>query len=309
MSVQELDLSSLAGFRRAVEWVRGEIIRRPAVGFFELRVTVQPGEVLTVFLDRRDAYLVAFRGRDRVYALGDDANDYAQQMIDAGVIEAAAVQRLEGLTVSHRSLGTLDQGGGVRGHEFWLQDLLAAARALSGFSAAESPFGTLRRPLSLLVCLLAESARSPAMAFEFEHLYLGTRPVKASEAIQCYDQAVRIVRLADRFFPQHIRQIDRLRKLDNRAVELRELLALLWGSLSHQSNQKSALQRIVAGQNLGAGRDFDFAAERLRSIARELGIQNDGQQLSEIAGLCGNQAAMDFAKSGVIFPDLAPPRR
>jgi hypothetical protein len=303
MSVQELDLSSVAGFRAAVDWIRSNVILAPTPGaVVELRISGPDSSQASVFMDRKDAYVMAFRGRDVIYALDDDTQDYVGLLVAAGVAGAAEIEKLVGLSVSHRSLGTIVHGGG--GHEFWLQDLPVGLRLLSGFSQRDGHFGALRRPLSLLVCLLAESARSPAIAYDFNHLYEMQRPVRANEAIQSYHQAVRITRWADQLFKHTLRQTDRIDKLDKRATEIRELLVLLWKSTSSMSNEKQTLKSVVQGQNLGAGKDFDFAAERLRSIARELGLTDRGDELSEIETACRNRAAVDFARAGVIVPPL-----
>ncbi len=298
MSVQELDLSSVAGFRAAVEWIRRNVILAPTPGaVVELRISA-PGKTQTsVFMDRKYAYVMAFRGRDLIYALDDDSQDYAALLATAGVAKKEEIKKLKGLFVSHISLGTFDK-------PFRNCDLTKIVD-LSTYSSKETKtFENLRKPLSLLVCLLAESARSPAVAHDFNHLYEMQRPVWAKEAIQSYNQAVRITRCADQLFKDTPRQANRIEKLDKRAAEIRELLDLLWKSTSHRSNEKQTLKSVVKGQNLGTGKDFDFAAERLRSIAKELGLTDRGDELSEIETACRNRAAVDFARDGVIVPPL-----
>ena len=121
MSVEELDLSSAAGFRAAVAWIRSNVILAPTPGaVVELRITGPDSAQASVFMDRKDAYVIAFRGRDLIYALDDDTQDYAGLLADAGVSGAGEIEKIVGLSVSHRSLGTIVHGGG--GHEFWLQD-------------------------------------------------------------------------------------------------------------------------------------------------------------------------------------------
>ena len=131
MSVHELDVSSLAGFRATVAWVRKEIILARSSGFAELRARLQGGSC-ALFIDRRDAYIVAFRGRDRVYALGDATHDYARQLVAAKTVAAGEVQRIEGLTVTHPALGTL-------GYTFSEHDLKHSPEILNHYSSASPP--------------------------------------------------------------------------------------------------------------------------------------------------------------------------
>jgi len=313
MSDQRLDLRSLAGFTAAVEWIRSAIILHPAAGFFEIEVATTDAPACTIFMNRSDAYLVAFRGRDRIYALADPPVDHALALANAGVAAAGQIQTL-GLTVSHASLGTLD-------HVFTRSDLRAAPGILNGFSSSDPTFQLLRRPLSLLVCLLAEAARSPAIAFEFAHLwqartrYDGAQnliyeersfTVRANEAIQCYDKAIRITRYANRIF-QDVRPVDRLARLEKRAAELRELLQALSAALNSTGNRQLALNNIVRNPELFTAPGHESQIQRLHDMAHELGVTR-GDELTEIAGLCGERVAMDFARSGVVAPDLAPPR-
>lgn len=313
MSDQQLDLCSLAGFTAVVEWVRSSIILHPAPGFFEIEVATDDSSPCSVFMNRANAYLVAFRGRDGIYALADPPDDHARALAETGVAAAAEIRTLA-LTVSHASLRTLD-------HVFTRAELQAAAGILNGFTAKGSMFSVLRRPLSLLVCLLAESARSPAIAFEFAHLWQArTRydqgqdliyqerslTARANEAIQCYDKAIRITRYANRLF-NDVRPIDRLSRLEKRAAELRELLQSLSAALSSTGNRQLALNNIIRDPRLFSASGSESQVQRLHDMALELGVER-GEELTEIVGLCGEQIAMDFARSGVVAPDLTPPR-
>ena len=315
MSVQKLDLRSLAGFCAAVEWIRREIILHPSTeGFYEIEVATAENSACTIFMNRSDAYLVAFRGQDRIYALADPPFDHARALVDAGLAGAGEIQTLA-LTVSHASLGTLD-------HTFTRGELQATASLLNGYSARDATFERLRKPISLLVCVLAEAARSPAIAFEFQHLWtarilydrelnvtypMASFTVRANEAIQCYDKAIRITTYANRFFPQYIRPLDRLTKLEKRAAEIRELLQALSAALISTGNRQLALNNLVRDPKLFVAPGHESAIRRLHDIARELHITR-GDELTDIAGLCGEQVAMDFARSGVVARDLAPPR-
>ena len=124
--------------------------------------------------------------------------------------------------------------------------------------------------------------------------------------IQCYDKAIRITRYAYAAFPQYVRPLDRIVKLEKRAVEIAEIWNRVGDVLKARSNQKAALDEIARDGKLSGCVGHDSDLRRLREIARELKLASGGE-LREVKDLCSEQAAMDFARSGVIAPDLAPP--
>lgn len=302
-AVHELDLTTIFGLESTADWIRGRVLLvSPAVAMLELVVLLPaeggpPGRV-SIFMDPGNAYVVGFRGRDRtVYLLDENSAVTAQRLRTAGLLPANENPvTLHGLGTSHRELGTFGprHGAGHHGRTFHLTDLGRAAR-LSEFSSQSTAvtLAQVRDALSILVCMTSECARSFMVERSFERLYWLER-VQADDAMQSYDQAVRITRYAE-VFPNLV-LADRIEKLDRRAREVEEL------SQSFEAAGQNRRALILAGWAPPA-RGERPEVQRLREMVRELHLTTV-DQLTEVVSLCRNRDAVRAAMGGVLVPPI-----
>ena len=302
---KEFDLSTVDGFVRAVEWIRTNIVLTPAgrkSKILQLDVRLSQQDQVTLFMRADNHYILGFRGAgDAVFLLADDSrNEFREMLIEEKLAKREQLQDID-IGADHRSLRTLrNSDGKVR--KFAMRDLLAA-KHLASYSDATSPH-TLRTPLAVLVCMLAEAARHPMMEWEFRRLYTG-QPAAAGEAIQAYAGAIHITRIADRHFLQYPRRFA-IEKLAKRAQELKEVIARIEESGQiDASNRPAMVNRILKGQIPTADPRLRDAAKRIREIAQELGIA-EGDALLEIKTAFDNEVAVRAATDGVIFPPISP---
>ncbi|HEX4227517.1 MAG TPA: ribosome-inactivating family protein [Bryobacteraceae bacterium] len=311
--VTQLDLSSVRGFTRAVDWIRRSILLNtgPKQRILELGVKLSLRSsaelgIITLFVDSKNGYLFAFRGRDKIYILRDDSQDEYLTLLKKNGSETVDV--LPGVGSDHRSLGTFlpnkDSGAGMRGRTYALANLQDAAR-LADFSQTTGPVTEhdVAGAISVLVCMVAECARWPRIEREFEKIYFGEN-VKADEVFKVYDKAKRIRNYAS-VFPNYLLS-DRIEKLVKRAVEVKELLSRLHAMMGASSMTDEALIELcLKAPKSVSGRNKD-SLERLQRICSELGLMPDidpkgaAEKVTGILDLCANDLAVRAAQSGVI---------
>jgi hypothetical protein len=311
-NLQELDLSSVYGFEHATDWVRENVLlsrKRPHM--LELRVKLPAGPAskgktsATIVMDPRNAYVVGFRGRDGMYLLRDDSANLDLQLRQANLIGKDEKAVTLNIGTDHASLGTFRPilgRAGMRPRDFDAVDLSRVA-SLSTFSSktAEVTHAEVSGAISLLVCMLPESARSRMVELSFRGLYFNLR-VSADEAMQSYDHAKRITALANKLFKDPVLAY-RVERFEKRGQEISSLLEACRGALDqNRFNRKDFLSRVLRGDTAGYPKDLASRVQRLGGIAAELGATVD--ELSEMAQLCSNKDAVRAAKGGVVVPPI-----
>ncbi|MBN9664064.1 MAG: hypothetical protein J0H49_38040 [Acidobacteria bacterium] len=150
--VVDLDISSAKSYISSMGVLRQAITlgREKAPGLILiLRVQLLYGGRVTLYMKVSNLYIIAF-GTSPVFALADASEDVPATLRTSGAVpKEVKIQKLA-LGSDHGALGT-------EGSEFGLGDL-AQCSSLALFDGSQS-FNMIRKPLSLLVCLLAEGAR------------------------------------------------------------------------------------------------------------------------------------------------------
>jgi hypothetical protein len=179
---------------------------------------------------------------------------------------------------------------------YCLADLQNAAK-LTDFARTSGPvtYDDVRGALSILVCMIAESARSNLVLRDFEQLYFGEH-VQADDVVQYYDNAKRITAYANVFRNPIL--TDRIEKLEKRAAEL----SALWAAVQDQvqADKKEFFRLAIAGGVPQKPPNMANAAIRIREIARELNA--GAEDLCEILSLCSKPTALRAARYGVVAP-------
>lgn len=150
--VVDLDISSAKSYISSMGVLRQAITlgreRSPGL-ILILRVQLLYGGRVTLYMKVSNLYIIAF-GTGPVFALADATEDVPATLRSSGAVpKEMKIQKLA-LGSDHGALGT-------DGSEFGLGDL-AQCSSLALFDGSQS-FSMIRKPLSLLVCLLAEGAR------------------------------------------------------------------------------------------------------------------------------------------------------
>lgn len=150
--VVDLDISSAKSYISSMGVLRQAITlgreRSPGL-ILILRVQLLYGGRVTLYMKVSNLYIIAF-GTGPVFALADATEDVPATLRSSGAVpKETKIQKLA-LGSDHGALGT-------EGSEFGLGDL-AQCSSLALFDGSQS-FSMIRKPLSLLVCLLAEGAR------------------------------------------------------------------------------------------------------------------------------------------------------
>lgn len=167
---QELDLRDPAKYTASIEWIRGNVVlgiaKEPVL---QLNVSLPNGKA-TLFMDPANHYIMGFRGTDKIYVLEDNNSEAFKKSIESQ-IGNTSVKILRGLGADHGLRGRQTfsrENGGIKGRIFKRADLDSAA-TLSNYSSEtrNMNYADLRAPLSLLVCMISESARIPMMERDF----------------------------------------------------------------------------------------------------------------------------------------------
>jgi len=305
----QLDLSSVAGHAAAVEWIRNNVVLRSeeTAGILKLTVSLEPnGHAVTLFMNAADHYIMGFQGLDKIYLLRDDHRDEFKKLLISRKFAAAdQVDDELVLGADHNSLRTLQE-------RFTRADLVGAAR-LARFSRSKSNSEEVRRPLSLLICMIAECARLRSMEWTFRGIYENLdRPVRADEAIQSWKDAVDIVRLANKHFPTYPR-VYAVEKLAKRAAELRTLWDQIVLAVGPFANEKAAKQQVIDGvPALGRWGAVAYQVQRFADMSGELSVDGrkaTAEEISFIMTACQNETALYAAREGVTDPPLSQSAR
>jgi hypothetical protein len=272
---------------------------------------------VTLFMNASDQYIMAFQGADMIYVLQDQNSQRFKTSLEKEQGGKQAVKILGWLAAGHgqHGLGTFQRNdSGLRAAVYRRPDLDSAA-CLSTYSerANNVRHESLRAALSLLVCMISESARHPMLQNDFTSMYFDMAVV-ADEAIRSYDDAKYLLRLAHSIFPQYPRRLA-VEKLQKRASELNDLLAALQGGVSHP-DPKRLLVEIAEGRMKSANPSSSDHAKRLRHIAQELSFFDptrpdrfDPNQITQLISTCKSESAIRAAKQGVAVPPLPPASR
>lgn len=290
----ELDLSDLAGYVKANEWVRNHVVLGPkSEGVLQLDVNVAQGRSVTLFMRRQDGYILGFRGADRIYVLEDAATESFVEDLKKHKVakDDRDVFVLEKFKATHAGLNSFP-GDKPRG--FILSDLERTS-ILSSFSYGKGgDFGSLKPSLSLLVSIISEAARHNGVGWNFRKLYAGDK-VHTDEVFNHWDHAKRIIRLARQFYSRYS-EIEAINKLANRAQTIAESIA----SLGLTSDLTELLGNILRDKFQSPEPRVQDAARQLRTIARELGIAPEqAGLLTEIKSAFSDEAAVRAARTGV----------
>ncbi len=292
----ELDLSHLAGYVKANEWVRNHVVLgAKSAGILQLNVTVGQNRSVVLFMWQEDGYILGFRGADRIYVLEDAAtvrfvealknNKFAKDDDDVLV--------LKGFKATHAGLNSFPGG---KPRDFILSDL-ERTFILSQYSYGRegSEYSSLKPSLSLLVSIISEAARHNGIGWNFQKLYAGEK-VSTDEVFNHWDHAKQIIRLAREFYPPPCSEKDAIFKLARRAEEIGEAIS----SLGPTSDLAELLRNILQNRFQSPESKAMDAAQRLRTIARELGIEpGDAGRLTEIKSAFSHEAAVRAARTGV----------
>lgn len=160
--IVDLDLSSAKSYMSSLGLLRQAVVlgREKAPGLvLRLRVRLVYEGRVTLYMKVSNLYIIAF-GENPVFALADSSEDTAATLRASGAVPKEIPIHSLDLGSDHNALGT-------ERHRFGLGDLAECA-ALARFNGRQE-YNTIRKPLSLLVCMLAEGSRF----LEVQNLFAG----------------------------------------------------------------------------------------------------------------------------------------
>lgn len=303
LNKQELDLRDPARYMASIEWLRNNVVLGIAKELvLQLNVSL-PNGTTTLFMDLANHYIMGFRGADKIYVLEDNKSEAFRKSLQSQ-LGNTPVEILRGLGADHglRGLQTFSRGnGGIRGRIFKRADLDSAV-TLSSYSSETRNinYDDLRSHLSLLVCMISESARMPMMERDFANMLYYGYDVWADEAIRSFDDAKFLITLALETFPSYPRHLA-VEKLEKRATELRSLLSKI-ESQAGSHNRSKLVAGLIAGEIASPASVVD-AINRFRAMCKELKIV-DPNTISQMISTCSSEGAVRAAKQGVAIPDI-----
>lgn len=317
-SKARLDLSGPAVYTESVDWVRDHVVLKDSAqtsAVIEIDVNLPERCTVSLFMDPNNHYILGFRGADKVYLLDDSGTAaFAERLVETKLVRSRReITVLHGLKASHEGLGTFTrQVSGLRSRTFSEIDL-RSSRCLADYSLAakEMTFETLKAPLSLLVCMIAESARIPMMKRDFTNLFYGHKVI-ADEAVRSYDDAKYLIQFAAFAFPEYPHHSG-VEKLQKRAAELDGLVREIESAIGG-SNRQTLLQEILMGRAPPGGAAVTGQIRRFRDMAAELGVRDPGS-ITQLISTCRSESAVRAAKLGVAIPavpsrsPVRPPER
>lgn len=321
--VKSADLSTLEGFALTVEQIKNSAASPEASksGFVELDVKLprdqdKNEQSVTLFMANQDQYIVGMVGGDgKPYYFRDKGKEpegLREYLRARGRLEKDGAPLDSGLSVDHNSLGTLD--GDQPGHTFGMSDLMAAGRINSfGKDARMRTAEDLKKPVSLLVCMLAEAARHQQMETEFRKVYSPAivqtlagasvnvpNTASANAAIRVFNKAARITAWANEWVNERTSSA-RVEVLMKRADSINQAVTVLEAADGVTVDGKE-LDRILDGKYPNEGKGAQ-AAKDIRTYARGLDNQGrriPGELLREILNLRRHKPrAFDAALTGV----------
>ena len=301
---QTLNFTNAASFNEAVDWVRSNVVfgKNSKGTILQLDVTF-PRTQVTVFMNPKNHYILAFRGANAIYVL-DDPSDSPQFIKD---LQAASknttVTLLKGFAASHQGvagLQTFAPGIGIRQRNFTSRDF-GKLTALTQFNGTSS-YDPLRKPLSLLVFMIAESARFPMLQKDFINMYMRNgAEVLADEVVQAYSKAKALRAFALSNFPNY-RSPEAVAKVQNRAKQL-EILLESFVKLSKNPDTRALTTTVLSGQIQTWEGGNTGNTDTFRGMCKELSLTT-AAQVAELIGLCDNEMAVRAAKEGVALPGI-----
>jgi hypothetical protein len=221
-----------------VDGIRNDVILKPAVKGSVLKLEVKmPKGAVTLFMNASDQYLLAFQGADMIYVLQDQTSDKFKANLVKEYGQKPEVKILEWFGAGHGQQGLRTfyrDESGPRAAVFRKPNLDSAV-CLASYSerAKNVSRESLKAAMSLLVCMISESARHPMMQNDFTNMYYGAG-VLADEAVRSYDDAKYLLDLADKTFKEYPRH-HAIEKLQKRAAELSDLLTALQAGVSYSN--------------------------------------------------------------------------
>jgi Ribosome inactivating protein len=300
---KEINLRDPARYAASIEWVRKNVVVRNTTGtkVLQLDVLVSDGEV-TLYMNTENQYVMGFRGADKVYLLNDDDTEKFKAWL-AEELQGAAIEVLNNLHTRH--------GGGAGGLETFVDNLrgrvfrrkeLNCAQKLSGFVHKGDLYEELRKPLSLLVCMICESARFMILEKDFTNQLYYDYNVWADESIQAYAKAKLLLRLAERAFPAYSLQFA-VDKLQKRATEMDENLQRLKRILDRKDT-RSLIGDILKGSASATPSTSD-EIKRFKELCDQAKV-SDPDEINDMINYSKNESAVRAAKDGVAYLRPAP---
>jgi len=304
-STADVDLRDPISYTASIEWIRRNVVLKETTKESLLRLNVLlPAASVTLFMDPAHHYILGFQGKDKIYLLDDPASNRFKDQLESQ-IKGVQVTILTGLSSQHgpQGLGTFQPTkNGHVGVIFRREDLECVARLSTYSRKTESTYEHLRRPLSLLVCMIAESARIPIMQRDFTNMYYGHNVV-ADEAIRSYVDAKFLISTAIRVFPRYPPNLA-VEKLQKRAAELDSLLTAIQAAAETRERIKIVSVLLGRGTPAGGGRVTE-QIRRFREMCAELQPANTPETITQIISTCKSGSAVRAAKQGVEGPEIA----
>ena len=306
LSSQRSYLSSLALIRQKIELGRAEG-NLPAVQ--RLRVRLLSDKSVYLFMLSSNLYPIGFRGAQKVYVLADDKVDCKTEVEKSGRLDTGeTVERLT-LKGDHGSLQTFSRPFFMVDLEMW--------QSLSTYNGGA--YDTIRRSMSLLVCMLVEAARF----LEVQNAFAGVgrsvgqyfseplqekglpnqEPIVASDIVNYWDNASRARRVANGagfgVTAGHVLAL----KLKDGIAELDKQL-----TTRHSPLSKTDLYKLIAGErsvqipsSINTG-NIAKQINELRSLAASARLTT-GAQLDEFIVALQSKIAVEYA-NGVLLPTI-----
>jgi hypothetical protein len=302
--VKALDLRDPAQYQVSIEWVRKNVVLENKIPekVLQLDVSLPEGSV-TLYMDPSDHYIMGFKGAEQIFVL-KDVKSQAFKIALKSQFNGSEVTILDGLGADHGfgGLKTFSgKNGKMEGRVFRRRDLNSAA-ALSSYSDKSRNMGyeQLRAHLSLLVCMIAESARIPMMEYDFTNMLYYGYSVWADNAIRSFANAKFLMDIAEKAFGQYPRALG-VEKLQKRAAEMDEVLEKI-AALVDFSNRITLVSNLLDPKKSVPPAAAEWA-KRFRSMSDELKI-TDAKTVTQLINTCGSEGAVRAAKQGVATPNI-----
>lgn len=305
-AIHDLSLTGPEGHTESANWVRDNVVlkgegEKPPI--VQLNVELPLDQKVTVFMDASNHYILAFRGaQGKVFQLSDDNCEvFRKKLLDSKLVNEEELEPPLDLGADHNALGTFElRDNDSRQRDFGIIDLMSAG-ALNQYSPQNrNLYETIRTSLSLLVCMLSESARHRLVFDDFQGIYRHER-VTADRCIQSYDKACLISALAEKQFKSYLRRYG-VEKVVKRCTEMRELWKHIKDTLNDNGNSKRMLQQILDGSSPHKNGPAAYHVERLRHMATtELDI-SQAEQLTTLLAATERLPAIRSAAHGVAVP-------
>jgi hypothetical protein len=306
----ELDLTDPALYWDGVEWLRSNVLLKPSagIGVLELDVRLPFEQMGTLLVNTKDLYILGFQGADQAYLLDDPLSPQFERLLKEHLGVGSQTKILKGLSSQHGKygLGTFEKESKWEGKVFHKSDL-KTVNDLAKYSLGMS-HAVLRTPLSLLVCMVAESARFPMMQMGFSDMIKFGFEVIASDCIRSYDDAKFLIRVSRIAFPREpgYWAVERLSK---RADELDRALEVL-GLQQNAPNRQALIQQALNGKLPSQSPRQEHAREELQRVAKDLKVtdiarvldMSPSEVITRLATTGKNDSAVYAARRGIAFP-------